>query len=139
MHIVLVMVGGIVVRVPRLRPDTGLCEFDHVDRWFKANKRAREAARICLNCPIIVACGEKALQLGVTDGVWASVEMPGARNAADLEDARAKLREVIARFRHQSPQSRLRSLRIRQAVHFAAIQRQTRPVPAPHSTDKKSA
>ena len=111
-----------MVRVPRLRPDTGLCEFEHVDRWFKANKTAvRESARICTNCPVIAACAQKALRLGVTHGVWAGVDMPGTRSAADLEAARRQLREVIA---HPRPaELQLRALQIRRAIHFAATER----------------
>lgn len=131
-----------MAHVPRLRADTGLCEYvDDPDGWFKAHKGAREAARICANCPVIVNCGERALRLGITDGVWAGVVMPGARNADALEAARARLREAIAHYRHQPPELRLRSLLIRQALHFAAVQRhmRSRPVARSQTTEKVSA
>jgi WhiB family transcriptional regulator, redox-sensing transcriptional regulator len=129
--------------IPRLRADTGLCEYEHPDNFFRANSGAREAARICTNCPVIVSCAEKALSLGVADGVWATVVMPGGRNAAALEAARARLREVIDRYRHQPPELRLRSLQIRRAMHFAAVQRHMRSRPITHpqtaATEKASA
>ena len=129
--------------IPRLRADTGLCEYEHPENWFRANSGAREAARICTNCPVIVTCAERALRLEVADGVWATVVMPGGRNAAALEAARARLREVIDRYRHQPPQLRRRSLEIRRAMHFAAVQRHMRSHPITHpqtaATEKASA
>jgi ribulose kinase len=115
-----------VSHIRPLQDDTGLCEYEELDDHFRANKGALEAAAICRNCPIIVSCAEKALALGVTDGVWAAVAMPGARDVDALKAARRRLREVIDRYRHQPPELRLRSLKIRQAVHFAATQRELR-------------
>ncbi|MCA2304864.1 WhiB family transcriptional regulator [Mycobacterium intracellulare] len=109
-----------------LKADTGLCFYDDPDNWFRKYSGEQEAAAICANCPIIVTCAQNALRFGVTDGVWASVAMPGARNVAELNAARAQLSAVIDRYQHQSPESHQRSLRIRQAVHFAAVQRERR-------------
>lgn len=109
-----------------LKADTGLCQYDDPDNWFRKYSGEQEAAAICTNCPIIVSCAQNALRFGVTDGVWASVAMPGARNVAELDAARARLSAVIARYQRQSPESQQRALRIRQAVHFAAIQRERR-------------
>lgn len=109
-----------------LKADTGLCAYDDGDDWFRANSGARRAAAICTNCPVIVSCAQRALRLNVTDGVWASVALPGARYDAALEAARSRLREVIERYQHQPPEWQRRSLQIRQAVHFAATQREQR-------------
>lgn len=123
-----------------LRADTGLCEYEDPDTWFRGYSGERESAAICTNCPIIVACAQNALRFGATDGwVWASVAMPGARDVAALKAARAQLREVIARYRNQPPALRLRSLQIRQAVHFAATQRDLRRRQAAKPASRASA
>ncbi|BAV43900.1 transcriptional regulatory protein (plasmid) [Mycobacterium ulcerans subsp. shinshuense] len=105
----------------------GLCVYDDEDKWFSGYSSNRKAAAICANCPIIVSCTERALRLQVTDGVWATVVMPGSRHTDALEQARARLRRVIEHYRHQPAQQRIRSLLIGKAVHFAATQRQPGP------------
>lgn len=115
-----------VTNIRPLKADTGLCFYDDPDNWFRKYSGEEEAAAICTNCPVIVSCAQKALRLNVTDGVWASVALPGARDADDLQAARARLREVIDRYQHQSPEWQRRSLQIRQAVHYAATQREQR-------------
>ncbi|CQD24558.1 transcriptional regulatory protein [Mycobacterium lentiflavum] len=133
-----------------LKADTGLCEYEDRDKWFRAYSGEREAAAICTNCPIIVSCAQRALKLGVTDGVWASVPLPGSRNADALREARARLQEVVDRYQRQPAEWRRRSLQIRQAVHFAATQREQRrrhaaaatrhaPVASPALTERASA
>jgi len=96
-----------VTTIRPLRADTGLCEYEDPDTWFRGYSGERESAAICTNCPIIVACAQNALRFGATDGVWASVAMPGARDVTALKAARAQLREVIARYRNQPPALRL--------------------------------
>lgn len=142
---------SVVTNIRPLKADTGLCAYDDGDDWFRAYSGAQRAAAICRNCPVIVSCAERALRLKVTDGVWASVALPGARDDAALGAARSRLREVIDRYQHQSPEWRRRSLEIRQAVHFAASQREQRrrraaaiarrtpPVAAPAFTERASA
>lgn len=113
--------------VRSLRADTGLCQYEDVDNWFSKSPRIqREAKAICGNCPIIASCALKALDLNVTNGIWAGVLLPGISDAQGLTAAQALLRDVIARNRHQPVELRQRSLRIRQAVHFAATQRESR-------------
>lgn len=113
--------------VQPLRANTGLCQYEDVDNWFSGSPRIqREAKAICANCPIIAKCAQQALDLDVTNGIWAGVLLPGISDAKGLTAARARLGDVIARYRHQPVELRQRSLRIRQAVHFAATQRESR-------------
>jgi WhiB family transcriptional regulator, redox-sensing transcriptional regulator len=121
-----------VSTVRPLRTDTGLCEYEDVDNWFSRSPRLqREAKAICTNCPIIATCAQRALDRGATNGIWASVYLPGIGDADGLETARARLRDVITRYKHRPAELRQRSLRIRQAVHFAATERDQRSR-APH-------
>jgi WhiB family transcriptional regulator, redox-sensing transcriptional regulator len=131
-----------------IRADTGLCQYEDFDNWFSKSPRIqREAKAICTNCPIIASCAQRALDLDATNGIWASVFLPGVGDAAGLEAARDRLLDVIKRYQHQPAELRRRSLRIRQAVHFAATQRQRRArTPGPGhtigpttATDKASA
>jgi hypothetical protein len=73
----------------------GLCRFDDPDRWFQYGEDAAAAKRICGNCPVRRACAQAALDLRVTDGVWAGVRLPGTRFPDDLDRARARLRRLI--------------------------------------------
>ncbi|MGH3970510.1 MAG: WhiB family transcriptional regulator [Mycobacterium sp.] len=125
-----------------------MCQYEDVDNWFNPSQRARrEAKAICTNCPIIASCAQRALDLDATHGVWASVVLPGVRDGEALEAARQRLRQVIDHYRHQPAELRQRSLRIRQAVHFAATQRERRgrtpghgqPVTPAMQTEKASA
>lgn len=111
--------------VQPLRADTGLCQYEDLDNWFSRSPRIqREAKAICANCPIIASCAQKALDRDATNGIWASVYLPGISDTEGLEAARARLRDVIARYRYQPVELRQRALRIRQAVHFAATERE---------------
>jgi WhiB family transcriptional regulator, redox-sensing transcriptional regulator len=106
----------------RMRPlplaDTdGLCQFDDPDRWFQHGPRAAVAKRICANCPVRRACAQAALDLRVTDGVWAGVRLPGARFPEDLEKKRASLRRVIDGMTAEPEAHRRRALAIRAALH----------------------
>ena len=131
-----------------LRANTGLCEYEDFDNWFSRSPRIqREAKAICTNCPIIADCAQRALDRDATNGIWASVYLPGISDAEGLEAARTRLRDVITRYKHQPAELRQRSLRIRQAVHFAATERERRsraPRPNPAAvpvpvTEKASA
>lgn len=111
--------------VRSLQADTGLCQYEDLDNWFSRSPRLqREAKAICANCPIIASCAQKALDRDATNGIWASVFLPGIADAEGLEAAREALRDVVTRYR--PPELRRRSLRIREAVHFAATQRERR-------------
>ena len=110
-----------------LRANTGLCQYEDVDNWFSRSPRIqREAKAICANCPIIATCAQRALDLDATNGIWASVHLPGIGDATGLEAARERLHDVITRYQHQPAELRQRSLRIRQAVHFSATERDRR-------------
>lgn len=110
-----------------IRANTGLCQYEDFDNWFSKSPRIqREAKAICTNCPIIASCAQRALDLDATNGIWASVHLPGSADPTALEAARDRLRAVIKRYQHQPAELRRRSLRIRQAVHFAATQRERR-------------
>nr|VTP01787.1 Transcriptional regulator WhiB7 [Mycobacterium riyadhense] len=106
-----------------LQPHTGLCHYDDPDLWFRKTGSTRAAA-ICANCPVITACGQAALDLDVTNGIWAGVELPGNRDATALAQARQRLRAAVERSRHRPPAQRRRALVMREAIHYAATRRQ---------------
>ncbi|MGO9103408.1 MAG: WhiB family transcriptional regulator [Mycobacterium sp.] len=108
-----------------LQPHTGLCHYDDPELWFTKTRSTRAAA-ICANCPVIVACGQAALDLQVSDGVWAGVSLPGNRDVAPLVEARERLRAAVDRYRHQPPALRRRAMMIREAIHYAATREQAR-------------
>lgn len=114
-----------VTHVAPLQPHTGLCHYDDPDLWF-TKTRSAQAAAICANCPVIVACGQAALDLQASDGVWAGVALPGNRDVAPLAEARERLRVAVDRYRLQSPTLRRRALMIREATHYAAMREQDR-------------
>jgi WhiB family transcriptional regulator, redox-sensing transcriptional regulator len=95
----------------------GLCRFDDPDLWFAHGAHAAIAKRICGNCPVRRMCAQAALDLGVTDGVWAGVRLPGARFPTDLNEKRATLRRVIAGMAHEPEAHRQRTRAIRAALH----------------------
>lgn len=109
---------------PLLQAHTGLCEYDDPELWFTQTRDTRAAA-ICANCPVITACAQAALDLDVSDGIWAGVALPGP-NAPGLSDARQRLREVIERYRHQPPAARRRAILLREAIHYAATREHAR-------------
>ncbi|HME48749.1 WhiB family transcriptional regulator [Mycobacterium sp.] len=95
----------------------GLCSFDDPDLWFQHGTLAAAAKRICGNCPVRRACAQAALDLGVTDGVWAGVRLPGARFPEDLDRKRATLRRVVDGMAHEPEAHRRRTRAIRAALH----------------------
>jgi len=101
-----------------IQPGTGLCQYDTPEVWCRRPKA--EAARICRNCPIIVACATNALESGVTDGMWASVWLPGTRSAKPLAAARDQLHAVVTDYSQRSPAAQDRCLELHRALHFAA-------------------
>lgn len=116
-----------VTPIAPTQPLDGLCGYDDPEMWFnrKASDQAR-AANICSNCPVAAACGQAALDLDVTDGVWAGVVLPGKRSNKSLDQARENLRKAVERFRHQHPAQRRRALVIRAAVRHAASREHAR-------------
>lgn len=77
--------------------EAGLC---HPSRggdpefWFNLISR-REAQKVCADCPIKAMCARYALDMRVTDGVWAGVALPGRRHARTLRERRKTLQELI--------------------------------------------
>ncbi|WP_433594404.1 WhiB family transcriptional regulator [Nocardia sp. CA-145437] len=58
---------------------------------------AAEAVEICVQCPLLTRCAEWAARAGVTDGVFASVWVPGlGASTQDKNTARARLALVAA-------------------------------------------
>lgn len=100
-----------------LADSDGLCRFDDPDLWFQHGADAAAARRICGNCPVRRACAQAALDLGVTDGVWAGVRLPGTRFPEDLDRARAALRRLLIGMAREPESHRLRTLAIRAALH----------------------
>ena len=79
---------------------------------------ALAAKRSCGYCPVRRACAQAALDLGVTDGVWAGVRLPGARFPEELDRKRDLLRRVINTMAHEPEAHRRRTLAIRAALHY---------------------
>ena len=67
--------------------------------------------------PVRRTCAEVALDLGVTDGVWAGVRLPGTRFPEDLDEKRATLRRVIDGMAREPEAHRRRTRAIRAAMH----------------------
>jgi WhiB family transcriptional regulator, redox-sensing transcriptional regulator len=95
----------------------GLCRFDDPDLWFQHGADAAAAKRICGNCPVRRPCAQAALDLAVTDGVWAGVRLPGARFPEELNRARSVLRRLLIGMAHEPEAHRLHTLAIRKALH----------------------
>jgi WhiB family redox-sensing transcriptional regulator len=116
--------GGVMkhlVANPVDMDSNGLCSYSDPEDWFDYRK-ANEAKRICGNCPIRKACASAALHLGVVDGVWGGVNLPGEH--ATIEEhaaARRQLAFIVAAMDHQPESHRRRSLAIRAAMHYAAF------------------
>jgi WhiB family redox-sensing transcriptional regulator len=116
----------VITHTAPLQPHTGLCQYDDPELWFQQNRDTRAAA-ICANCPVIAGCAQAALDLDVTDGIWAGVGLPGANaTVRHLGEARKRLREVVERNRHQPPAQRRRALVLREAIHDAAARQHAR-------------
>lgn len=102
---------------PRRARNAGLCSYSNPEIWFD-HLRAEEAKRICGNCPLRQQCAQRALDRGVTDGVWAGVRLPGLHAPAEERDvALRQLRMVAAAMRHQPESHRERTLALREAIH----------------------
>lgn len=98
----------------------GLCQYHDPDDWFASTAKGRHAAaRICLNCPIIVECAQKALSYRATDGVFAGVSLPNISDGKGLKAADNQLRAVIDRYSNMPPEAQLRSELIREAIRYA--------------------
>lgn len=104
---------------------TGLCAYVNPDYWFTSNvpRITRQARDLCLQCPVIASCAQRAIDLEATHGMWASVTLPGARSPKALEEARDKLRDVIERNREQPAALRRRSVELRRSMYFEARER----------------
>lgn len=72
----------------------GLCCGTDPELWFDPMLR-RRAARICVGCPVRARCAQYALELRVTDGVYAGVSLPGKRNPRALRARRRELQKLI--------------------------------------------
>jgi WhiB family redox-sensing transcriptional regulator len=105
-------------RTGPLTADIGLCSYEDPEIFHK--QTISQAARICGNCPVIVACGESAIKLGVTEGVFAGIKLPGEHYDGTLEKAYADIAAVIEQRRHDPPAVRRQKELIRAAAHYAA-------------------
>lgn len=105
----------------------GLCRYDDPDLWFSTAARTRAIA-ICANCPVAAACGQAALDLGASDGVWAGVVLPGNRTLAPLARARERLQAAVEHHRQRPPDQQIRALVLRKALRHAATREQARRV-----------
>lgn len=56
---------------------------------------AAQVQRVCWDCPVLTDCARWALRAGVTDGVVASVWLPG-HGHSDFRAARYALSKVVA-------------------------------------------
>lgn len=69
--------------------------------WFEAINR-RQAPKICAECPVLLKCAQYALEMGVTDGVFAGVSLPGKRKGPALTKKREVLQGMLDQARaHQ--------------------------------------
>lgn len=78
--------------------DPGLCRQPSTavdpEFWFEQINR-RDAKKICANCPVLTKCAKFALDMRVTDGVFAGVALPGRRHARTLRERRQQLQELV--------------------------------------------
>lgn len=66
--------------------------------WFEAINR-RQAPKICAGCPVLLKCAQYALEMGVTDGVFAGVSLPGKRKGPALTKKREVLQGMLDQAR----------------------------------------
>lgn len=112
----------------------GLCAYSDPEDWFDYRKAA-QAKRICANCPMRKACARAALDLSPVAGVWGGVTLPGEHaTVEELAIARRQLAFIVSAMDHQPESHRLRSLTIRNAMHYAAF-----PPQSPHQAEPVSA
>lgn len=62
--------------------------------WFNPINR-RAAQKICADCPVKIKCAQYALDMRVTNGMFAGVALPGRRHARTLRERRKMLQELI--------------------------------------------
>ncbi|VBA61500.1 HNH endonuclease [Mycobacterium attenuatum] len=72
----------------------GLCCGQDPEFWFEAINR-RRAAKICQQCPVRARCAQFALDLRVTDGVYAGISLPGKRAPSVLKRRRQDLQKLV--------------------------------------------
>jgi WhiB family redox-sensing transcriptional regulator len=109
-----------MIRPTHIQADTGLCQYEPPDSWFDP-KRIQVSLAICTNCPVRQACGQSALDRGEAYGIWGGVKLPGISDLAELAVARQELQQVVARLAQAPLEERLRTLRLRAAIHYAAM------------------
>lgn len=76
------------------------------DLWFSSvRSRIAKQQKICQTCPVKIACATYAVDMGVTDGVFAGVSLPGRRHATTLRARQKQLKEIVeAAAGHPTPQ-----------------------------------
>lgn len=67
---------------------------------------ARVAQKVCAVCPVLSGCAAWALRAGVTDGVVASVWLPGLNGRRGLPAMRRRLMKVAATGRPDTEDAR---------------------------------
>lgn len=60
--------------------------------WFR---QRQSAIKLCQQCPVRARCAQLALDLKVTDGVYAGISLPGKRKPHQLKAARGRLQELL--------------------------------------------
>jgi len=66
------------------------------DLWFSSvRSRIAKQQKICQTCPVKIACATYAVDMGVTDGVFAGVSLPGRRHATKLRARQKQLKEMV--------------------------------------------
>lgn len=60
--------------------------------WFR---QRQSAIKLCQQCPVRARCARHALELKVTDGVWAGISLPGKRKPHELNAARGRLQQLL--------------------------------------------
>ncbi|MCP9619681.1 WhiB family transcriptional regulator [Nocardia otitidiscaviarum] len=67
---------------------------------------ALDAQLVCADCPVLTECAAWALRAGVTDGVVASVWLPGLNGRRGLPAMRRRLMRVAATGRPDTEDAR---------------------------------
>ncbi|ORW24577.1 hypothetical protein AWC17_03290 [Mycobacterium nebraskense] len=60
--------------------------------WFR---QRQSAIKVCEQCPVRARCAQLALELRVTDGVYAGISLPGNKKTRELRAARGRLQELL--------------------------------------------